>query len=99
MTCANRLPLHPALSAPHPRRWLIYLCPLLLLTACAAPAPTRPTIDPPPANLAAPCWQGPDWPAGGVVTLGQLLDVVAGREAAAAECRARQGGLVKAWPQ
>ena len=78
--------------------WPMCLCLLTLLQACAAPPATiRPAIDPPPANLAAECWAGPQWPAGDS-TVGQVLEIVAQREAAAAECRARHRALVKAWP-
>lgn len=80
-----------------PARWLMCWCPLLLLTACAVPAPTLLRPDPPPPDLAAECSLGPDWPAGDV-RLGELLDVMAAREGAAAECRARHRGLVRAWP-
>lgn len=78
--------------------WLMCLCLLLLLTACAAPAPVALQIDPPPASLAAPCWAGPDWPAGDS-TIGEVLVVALERESAAAECRARHERLVKAWPR
>jgi hypothetical protein len=54
--------------------------------------------DPPPASLAAPCSPGPDLPTADT-TLADLLDLLAEREAAAAECRARQAALVKAWPR
>jgi hypothetical protein len=59
--------------------------------------PTVAPIDPPPPNLASPCDAGPDYPPG-TVTLGRLLDTVAQRESAAAECRNKHAELVKAWP-
>lgn len=71
---------------------------LPLLTGCAAPAPTTKPIDPPPAALAAPCQAGPDYPAG-ALPLGELVDIVAAREAVAADCRARHGALVASWPR
>jgi hypothetical protein len=80
------------------RPWVMSGCPLLLLAACAAPAPQSAQIQPPPADLAALCDPGPAYPAGDVA-LDELLDVVAQRETAAAICRARHAGLVKAWPQ
>jgi len=80
------------------RPWLTCLSLLLCLTACAGPVPTSPPIDPPPASLAAPCWPGPAWPEGEGVTLGVFVEVALQREAAAAECRAKQSALVRAWP-
>jgi hypothetical protein len=55
-------------------------------------------ILPPPADLAAACDAGPDYPVGDV-PLDQLLDVVAQREVSAAICRARHAALLKAWPK
>jgi hypothetical protein len=70
------------------------------LTGCGTPARTTPAaIDPPPAGLAAPCEAGPDYPRGASAPLAQVLDVVAAREAAAADCRARHGALVASWPR
>jgi hypothetical protein len=60
--------------------------------------PSPQAIEPPPAALAALCDAGPAYPAGDV-PLGALLEVVAVRESAAAECRARHAALVKAWPR
>lgn len=78
------------------------LCLPLLLSACAAPAPTSlRQIEPPPADLAEPCWPGPPYPAlpaGGVIPYRQLSEIQEQREAAAAECRSRHARLVKAWP-
>lgn len=81
------------------RRCAWAICPFLLLslTGCGTPAPIRAPIDPPPAGLAALCWAGPAWPAG-EATLGQLVEVMLQREAAAADCRARHAALVRAWP-
>jgi hypothetical protein len=56
------------------------------------------SIAPPPADLAADCAAGPDYPASDV-RLDELLDIQAQREAAAADCRRRHAALVKAWPQ
>lgn len=72
-------------------------CLLLLSVGCATPAPTRP-IDPPPPALAAACVAGPAYPAGDML-LGELVEVVAAREAAAADCRARHAALLSAWPR
>lgn len=47
---------------------------------------------PPPPSLTADCGAGPDYPAGDL-RLGEVLEIVAGRERAAAECRARHRGL------
>jgi hypothetical protein len=81
-----------------PGRLRLSWCLLPLLTSCAAPAPTATRPDPPPPSLAAECWAGPEYPAGDVPLL-ELLQVVAEREVAAAECRARHKGLVDAWPR
>lgn len=59
-------------------------------------------IEPPPADLAAPCWAGPPLPAlppGGVIPYGRLSAIQEEREAAAKDCRDRHDGLVKAWPK
>lgn len=80
-------------------RWAMFLFPLLWLTACAGPAQTLPIRpEPPPPSLAAECSAGPDYPAGDT-TLGELLEIMAQREAAAADCRARHRALVRAWPR
>lgn len=82
----------------HPRLLICLSLPLLLV-ACATPQGRAPRpADAPPPDLAAPCPAGPDYPASGM-PLGELLDLVAQREAAASECRARQAGLVAAWPR
>jgi hypothetical protein len=75
-------------------------CLALLSTACAAPRVLLASapIDPPPANLAEPCSEGPPIPAGDV-KVGAALEAWAAREAAAAECRDRHARLVKAWPK
>jgi len=70
----------------------------MLLQACALLPPAPAKIDPPPPGLASPCPTGPDYPPGDV-PLGALLDTVAQREAAAAECRAKHAALVAAWPR
>lgn len=78
-------------------RWLTFPFLLPWLTGCASLQTTVAPIDPPPPNLASPCAAGPDYPPG-TVSLGALLDTVARREAAAAECRSKHAELVKAWP-
>ena len=97
MSC--RAPLRASAGHRRPLGWLICLSLLVLSAGCAAPAPIRAPIEPPAAALAAPCWPGPEYPEGVDVPLGQLLEIVAQREIAAAECRARQAALVRAWPQ
>ena len=89
----------PRSGRPH-RLFALVMCwsALLSLTGCAAPRPTTKPIDPPPAALAAPCQAGPAYPAGSL-PLGELVDIVAAREAAAADCRARHGALVSSWPK
>lgn len=77
---------------------LICLCLLPLWTGCAALQRPAWTPDPPPPALAAPCDEGPPYPQGDP-RLADLLDVVAQREAAAADCRDRHKGLVRAWPR
>lgn len=74
-------------------------CLLLLLSACATPPDRTPKWrpDPPPAALAAPCDEGPAYPDG-AVRLADLMEIKRQREAAAADCRARQQALVRAWP-
>jgi hypothetical protein len=63
------------------------------------PLPPQPAqIPQPPADLAAPCAAGPDYPEADT-PLEQVLDVVAQREIAAAVCRARYEALLKAWPR
>ncbi len=78
-------------------RLLTCLFLLSLLTACATPQAPPWSPEPPPPALAAPCAPGPDYPPGNP-RLAHLLDVVAQREAAAADCRARHRALVLAWP-
>ena len=80
--------------------WATCLFLPLCLIACASPVSTsRPVaIDPPPAALSAPCAAGPAYPAASA-PLGQVLDIVAARETAAADCRARHAALVNAWPR
>ena len=48
--------------------------------------------DPAPAALIAECPTGPSYPEGDA-RVGQVLEIVAARESAAAECRARHRGL------
>ena len=48
--------------------------------------------DPAPAALTAECPAGPAYPEGDA-RVGQVLEIVAAREVAAAECRARHRGL------
>lgn len=77
---------------------LTCLCLLPLWTGCGALQAPPWTPDPPPPALAAPCDPGPAYPPGDP-RLADLLDVVAQREAAAADCRDRHKGLVQAWPR
>lgn len=69
------------------------------LTGCATPGPTTRPVEPPPAGLSAPCSAGPAYPQAASAPLSAVLDVVAAREAAAADCRARHAALVSAWPR
>ena len=88
--------------APLASRWNLATCLLIALglTACVTPARTsRPVIDPPPAALAAPCVAGPEYPSGASAPLGDVLKVVEARETAHADCRARNAGLLAAWPK
>lgn len=78
--------------------WATCLCLLLCSSGCAMRGQTPRPIDLAPASLAAPCDAGPAYPAG-PTPLGEVVDVIAGREAAAADCRARHAALVKAWPR
>lgn len=80
--------------------WVTCLCLALSSTGCATLArSSRPAIDPPPAALSAPCHAGPDYPQGASAPLREVIDVVAARETAAADCRARHAALVSAWPR
>ncbi|OWQ90820.1 hypothetical protein CDN99_11675 [Roseateles aquatilis] len=67
------------------------------MIGCATPGPVARQIPPRPADLAAPCGAGPDYPPGEAL-LAELLEIVRQREGAAAVCRARHAALVKAWP-
>lgn len=49
---------------------------------------------PPPAELAADCTAGPDYPAGDM-PLADLLDTVQAREKAATDCRLKHRGLAR----
>jgi hypothetical protein len=72
-------------------RWLTCSSLLMLLTGCGTQVEIlRP--DPPPAELVEACAAGPDYPPG-PARLGDVLEVVAAREAAAADCRARHRAL------
>lgn len=55
------------------------------------------TISPERPSWAVECSPGPDYPSGDV-PLYDLLPIIAAREAAAAECRARVRALLQAWP-
>jgi hypothetical protein len=72
---------------------------MLCCSACTTPAPITRPVNPPPAALAAPCVAGPAYPQATGAPLREVLDVVAAREAAAADCRARHAALVSAWPR
>ena len=75
------------------------ICLAPCLIGCATPAPITRPIDPPPPAVAAPCVAGPDYPQAASAPLRTVLEVVAAREAAAADCRARHAALVSAWPR
>lgn len=77
-------------------RWALWCFLAAALTACA-PQPVS-TTQPIPASLDRPCFPGPALPAGDV-TAAELLEIMAQREAAARECRARAEGLRAAWPR
>lgn len=79
--------------------WATCLSVLLCCSGCATPAQTSKLPEPPPAALAAPCQPGPDYPRAASAPLREVLDVVAARETAAADCRARHAALVSAWPR
>lgn len=85
-------------ALPRACSWATCACLLLLSTACAQPVQILAQAPALPASLAQPCWAGPDWPAG-EATLAEVLEVVRGREAAAALCRAKHAALVAAWPR
>lgn len=94
--CAASLPGRPrAALAALAMCWC-----LLQLSACSAPQPVTRLVlpPPPPASLAAECEAGPPYPAGDV-PLVELLAVMAAREEAAADCRARHRATVEAWPR
>lgn len=78
-------------------RWAIWSFLLAALTACGQ-QPVSSTPVPIPAGLDRPCYPGPALPAGDV-TVAALLEILAQREAAARECRARAEGLRAAWPR
>jgi hypothetical protein len=91
---SNAKPLPPRSVARLAQRWAILSSLPLLLTACVTPQERIEFIrpSPPPANLAADCLEGPDYPAGDL-PLGEVLEIAAGREKAAADCRLRHRGL------
>lgn len=101
-TCGRLVPalrLRWPLPSRSARRWpwVMWLCPLLLLPACGS----QPASNPPtqiPASLDRPCLSGPALPDRDV-TVAELLELMAQREAAARECRARAAGLRAAWPK
>ena len=77
--------------APLASRWLTCSSLLMFLMGCGTQVEIlRP--DPPPAELVQACVAGPDYPPG-PARLGDVLEVVAAREAAAADCRARHRAL------
>lgn len=78
-------------------RWAIWCFLLAALIGCGQ-QPVSPPPQPIPASLDRPCFPGPALPAGDV-TVAELLEIMAQREAAARECRARAEGLRAAWPR
>lgn len=82
------------------RRWVISSFLLLLLSGCGSirPVLVRALVDPPPANLAQPCLEGPPIPTRDT-RLYDGMEVWQAREVAAAECRDRHRRLVEAWPK
>lgn len=77
-------------------RWAMSCCLLTLLCACASPPASTTTRM--PANLDRPCDPGPPIPAA-EVRVAVLLEIMAQREAAAAECRAVHEQTRRAWPR
>lgn len=96
------LPLYRALPARMPRRWRLAIssCLLGLLTGCGQQPPQLLRQPPPPipAGLDRPCDRGPALPEGDTAVR-TLLDVWAEREAAAADCAARNETWRSAWPR
>lgn len=90
----RRWPL-PSLRAA--RRLVMSACLPALLIACAQ-QPVSPGPTPIPASLDRPCFPGPALPTSDV-TVADLLEIMAQREAAARECRAMAAGLRAAWPR
>lgn len=106
------LPRTSKYDKPRHHRWFALLVALsamfLFLALCAGcstlPQPTSPQIQPPPPDLAQPCIAGPEWMPAGTdpnadTTLVEFVQIVMGRETAAAVCRARHRALVQAWPR
>lgn len=73
------------------QRWAMWSS-LLMLCGCSATLPVVGRPDPAPAALTAECQPGPAYPEGDA-RLAAVLEIVAAREVAAAECRARHRGL------
>lgn len=91
---ARRWP-SPSLTAPR-STWALWLSPLALSACCGTlPASNLPTI---PPSLDRPCYRGPTLPDRDV-TVAELLEIMAQREAAARECAARVQGLRAGWPR
>jgi len=78
-------------------KWALWCFLAAALTACGQ-QPVSPGLTPIPASLDRPCFPGPALPAGDV-TVAELLEIMAQREAAARECRARVEGLRAGWPR
>lgn len=92
-----RLPRWPRrLHSAQRWRWAIWCCLGAALTACGQQPVSQPTPIPP--SLDRPCYPGPTLPTGDV-TVAALLEIMAQREAAARECRARVQGLRAGWPR
>lgn len=93
---ASRRPLQP----PSRRAALLSAawCSLLALSTGCAQQPASSTLPVIPAALDRPCLPGPALPDG-AVSVADLLEILAQREAASRECRARVQGLRAAWPR
>ena len=81
-------------NAPLPVSWVMLLFLLTLSAGCSHQPVQVHQYSLPPANLTAPCPEGPLRPEGDV-PLHVVITVVAAREKAAEVCRTRHGELVR----